>query len=120
CYDGYTSCPLVTGYGRLILAEFDYELNPQETFPFDQSKERLSMYLLKKHVLPYIYWKCLVAGKQWPWLMPEADLKAFCSPPREAEPMLEPGSIPAAVLGGTIIGVAAVLMMALNGRILGV
>ncbi len=27
-YDGYTSCPLVTGYGRLVLAEFDYEGRP--------------------------------------------------------------------------------------------
>ena len=24
-YDGYTSCPIVTGYGNLVLAEFDYE-----------------------------------------------------------------------------------------------
>ncbi len=23
-YDGYTSCPIVTGYNRLIFAEFDY------------------------------------------------------------------------------------------------
>lgn len=76
-YDGYTSCPLVTGYGRLILAEFDYDLNPAETFPFDQGKERRSMYLLKKHVLPYIYWKALIEGRRWPWLMPEAHLKAF-------------------------------------------
>ena len=34
--------------------------------------------------------------------------------------MLEPGSIPAALLGGAVIGVAAVAMLALNGRILGV
>lgn len=75
-YDGYTSCPLVTGYGRLILAEFDYNLEPQETFPFDQGKERLSMYLLKKHVLPFLYWKALLAGRRWPWLLPEAHLQA--------------------------------------------
>ena len=37
-YDGYTSCPLVTGYGKLVLAEFDYDKNPQETFPLDQSQ----------------------------------------------------------------------------------
>jgi len=48
-YDGYTSCPLVTGYGSLVLAEFDYNNEPDETFPFDQGKERLSMYLLKKN-----------------------------------------------------------------------
>ena len=33
-YNGYTSCPLVTGYGRLILAEFDYDKQPDETFWF--------------------------------------------------------------------------------------
>lgn len=67
-YDGYTSCPLVTGYGSLILAEFGYDLEPRETFPFDQSQERQSMYLLKKHVLPQIYWKGLLRGAQWPTL----------------------------------------------------
>jgi sulfide:quinone oxidoreductase len=62
-YDGYTSCPLTTGYGRLILAEFDYKLQPQETFPFDQSQERLSMYLLKKHLLPQLYWQGMLKGR---------------------------------------------------------
>ncbi|MBK8264787.1 MAG: NAD(P)/FAD-dependent oxidoreductase [Nannocystis sp.] len=61
-YDGYTSCPLVTGYGRLILAEFDYEGKPAETFPFDQSKERLSMYLMKKYALPQLYWHGMLRG----------------------------------------------------------
>jgi len=62
-YDGYTSCPLITGYGKLILAEFDYELKPRETFPFDQSQERLSMYLLKKYVLPIMYWFGMLKGR---------------------------------------------------------
>jgi NADH dehydrogenase FAD-containing subunit len=62
-YDGYTSCPLVTGYGKLILAEFDYSLKPKETFPFDQSKERLSMYLLKKYGLPILYWQGMLKGR---------------------------------------------------------
>lgn len=62
-YDGYTSCPLVTGYGRLILAEFNYAGEPVETFPFDQSKERLSMYLLKKHLLPQMYWHGMMRGR---------------------------------------------------------
>lgn len=62
-YNGYTSCPLVTGYGKLILAEFDYELNPRESFPFDQSRERRSMYLLKKDVLPLFYWKGMLKGR---------------------------------------------------------
>lgn len=62
-YNGYTSCPVVTGYGKLVLAEFDYDLNPVETFPFDQSKERRSMYLLKKYILPLLYWKGMLKGR---------------------------------------------------------
>lgn len=62
-YNGYTSCPVVTGYGKLVLAEFDYDGNPQETFPFDQSKERWSMFMLKRHVLPWLYWTKILKGK---------------------------------------------------------
>ena len=62
-YDGYTSCPLVTGYGKLILAEFDYDGNPKESFPFDQGKERYSMYLLKRYVLPQLYWQGMLKGR---------------------------------------------------------
>jgi sulfide:quinone oxidoreductase len=62
-YSGYTSCPLVTGYGKLVLAEFDYNNQPMETFPFDQSKERWSMYQLKKQVLPWLYWNKILTGK---------------------------------------------------------
>lgn len=61
-YDGYTSCPLVTGYNKLVLAEFDYEKNPQETFPFDQSKERMSMYVMKRNLLPIVYWNGMLKG----------------------------------------------------------
>lgn len=61
-YNGYGSCPLVTGYGKLVLAEFDYDNNPIETFPFDQSKERWSMYQLKKHILPWLYWNKILKG----------------------------------------------------------
>ena len=62
-YNGYTSCPLVTGYGKLVMAEFDYDNKPQETFPFDQSKERWSMYQLKKRILPWLYWHKILTGK---------------------------------------------------------
>lgn len=62
-YDGYTSCPVVTGYGSLVLAEFDYDKNPTESFPFDQSKERWSMWLLKKYGLPLLYWKGMLKGR---------------------------------------------------------
>lgn len=62
-YDGYSSCPLVTGYGSLILAEFDYNNNPSESFPFDQSQERFSMYMLKAYVLPQMYWNGMLRGR---------------------------------------------------------
>ncbi|MBM7109566.1 Sulfide dehydrogenase [flavocytochrome c] flavoprotein chain precursor [Brevibacillus laterosporus] len=62
-YDGYTSCPLVTGYNRVILAEFDYKKEPRETFPFDQSKERYSMYRVKKDLLPLLYWRAMMKGR---------------------------------------------------------
>lgn len=64
-YDGYTSCPLVTGYGSLILAEFDYDKKPKESFPFDQSKERYSMYALKAFGLPKIYWHGMLKGREF-------------------------------------------------------
>ncbi|KAG5654524.1 hypothetical protein H0H81_001165 [Sphagnurus paluster] len=41
-YDGYTSCPLLTGYGELMLAEFKYGLEPKESFSnfFNQTKSQ--------------------------------------------------------------------------------
>ncbi|MCX7877888.1 MAG: NAD(P)/FAD-dependent oxidoreductase, partial [Ignavibacteria bacterium] len=62
-YNGYSSCPIVTGYGKLVLAEFDYNNNPMETFPLDQSKERRSMWILKKYILPFMYWNFILKGK---------------------------------------------------------
>lgn len=61
-YNGYTSCPLVTGYNKLILAEFDYNKKPTETMPFNQSKERWSMYIFKKDLLPKMYWHGMLKG----------------------------------------------------------
>lgn len=62
-YNGYSSCPIITGYNKLVLAEFDYNNTPVETFPFDQSKERWSMYQMKKYLLPYLYWNQILPGK---------------------------------------------------------
>jgi sulfide:quinone oxidoreductase len=62
-YNGYSSCPIITGYNKLVLAEFDYNNIPVETFPFDQSKERWSMYQMKKYLLPYLYWNQILPGK---------------------------------------------------------
>ncbi|MFT5141474.1 MAG: flavin-dependent dehydrogenase [Rhodothermales bacterium] len=62
-YDGYSSCPLVTGYGKLVLAEFDYDNRPSPSFPFDTTKERRSMYMMKKHLLPQVYWNGMLKGR---------------------------------------------------------
>lgn len=61
-YNGYGSCPLIVGYGKLILAEFDYDNRRTETFPFDQSKPRWSMWALKKYVLPWLYRNRILKG----------------------------------------------------------
>ncbi len=63
-YNGYASCPIVTGYGKMLLAEFDYENNPQPSFPFNTAKERYSMWLLKKYLLPWLYWNKMMKGSQ--------------------------------------------------------
>ncbi len=62
-YNGYGSCPLIAGYGKLILAEFGYDNKVMETFPFDQSKPRWSMWMLKKYILPWMYWNKILKGK---------------------------------------------------------
>lgn len=62
-YDGYTSCPVVTGRGKLIMAEFDYSKEPVETFPVDQRVERFSMYALKAYALPRLYWHGMLRGR---------------------------------------------------------
>jgi sulfide:quinone oxidoreductase len=62
-YDGYTSCPVVTGRGKLIMAEFNYAKEPVETFPADQRTERFSMYALKAYMLPRLYWHGMLRGR---------------------------------------------------------
>jgi len=63
-YDGYTACPLVTGYGKLVMAEFDYDLNPTPTLPWiDSGKERWSWYQFKRLGLPWFYWNRMLKGR---------------------------------------------------------
>lgn len=66
-YNGYSSCPLITGYGKMLLAEFKYG-NVRDSDPLisrfiDTSKEQWSMWLLKKYGLPYLYWHRMMKGK---------------------------------------------------------
>ncbi|MBP7185022.1 MAG: NAD(P)/FAD-dependent oxidoreductase [Saprospiraceae bacterium] len=62
-YNGYSACPIPTQYGKLMLAEFDYTNTPTMTFPFDQAKPRWTMWLLKKYILPWLYWNKILSGK---------------------------------------------------------
>lgn len=62
-YHGYASCPLVTGYGKLVMAEFDYDNEPDPSFPFDTTQERYSMYALKAYGLPQMYWHGMLRGR---------------------------------------------------------
>ena len=62
-YDGYSSCPIVTGYGSLVLCEFDYSGRPHPTIPFvDTQRERADMYYLKRYGLPFLYWHGMLKG----------------------------------------------------------
>jgi sulfide:quinone oxidoreductase len=61
-YDGYSCCPLITGYGKVIMAEFNYEQQPVPSFPLDPTQERWSMWVVKKDVLPWLYWNRMLRG----------------------------------------------------------
>lgn len=67
-YNGYSSCPLVTGYGKMVLAEFDYDSNftpdpkLKQMFIKDSSKEHRRLWWLKKYILPRLYWNKMLKG----------------------------------------------------------
>ncbi|NDG23174.1 MAG: NAD(P)/FAD-dependent oxidoreductase [Synechococcaceae bacterium WBB_10_009] len=61
-YDGYSCCPLITGYGKTIMAEFNYEQQPVPSFPLDPTQERWSMWVMKTAVLPWVYWNRMLKG----------------------------------------------------------
>lgn len=66
-YHGYSSCPLVTGYGKMVLAEFGYDnvrmSDPMISKFVNTAKENWSMWLLKKYGLPFMYWNLMLKGK---------------------------------------------------------
>lgn len=61
-YDGYSSCPLVTSRSTVMLAEFGYDGKILPSFPLDPTKERYSYWLLKRYLLPKIYWWGMLKG----------------------------------------------------------
>jgi len=66
-YDGYTSCPLLTGEKKVLLAEFKYGGVVKETFGdwfgVDQAVPRRAFYHLKKDFFPWVYDRYHVKGK---------------------------------------------------------
>ena len=66
-YDGYSSCPIVTGYGKMLLCEFKYD-NVRSSDPLlskfvNLAKEQWSMWVLKKYGLPWLYWNMMMKGR---------------------------------------------------------
>ncbi len=66
-YEGYSSCPIVTGYGKMLLCEFKYD-NVRDSDPLltkfiDTTKEKWSMWVLKKYGLPWLYWNMMMKGR---------------------------------------------------------
>lgn len=62
-YNGYTSCPIVTSYRTVLLAEFLYDNVVVQTTPLNQMKESRLIYLVKKQVFPSLYWNLLIKGR---------------------------------------------------------
>ncbi len=64
-YDGYGSCPLITGYGKVVLAEFGYGGRITPSFPLDPRVPRRSAWLLKTRALPFLYWNMMLRGSEF-------------------------------------------------------
>ena len=67
-YDGYGSCPLTLEKGKILLAEFGYGGALQPTLPtwlIDGTRPSHLAWLLKKDLLPPIYWDLMLKGREW-------------------------------------------------------
>ncbi|MDA7430823.1 TIGR01244 family sulfur transferase [Primorskyibacter aestuariivivens] len=67
-YDGYGSCPLTVERGKIVLAEFGYGGKLLPSFPkmfIDGTKPSRAAWFLKETLLPPIYWKAMLRGKEW-------------------------------------------------------
>lgn len=67
-YDGYGSCPLTVERGKIVLAEFGYGGALKPSFPsfiIDGTKPSRAAWFLKEKLLPPIYWKAMLKGKEW-------------------------------------------------------
>ena len=60
-FDGYTVCPLKTEYGKIILAEFNYDgLAP--SFPLAPEVPRYSWWAFDLYMLKPMYWNLMMRG----------------------------------------------------------
>lgn len=67
-YEGYGSCPLTIEAGRILLAEFGYGGALQPTFPtwlIDGTKPSRLAWMLKKDLMPAIYFDAMLKGHEW-------------------------------------------------------
>lgn len=67
-YNGYGSCPLTVEKGKIVLAEFGYGGALLPSFPkwvIDGTKPTRAAWLLKEQILPPVYWKAMLRGKEW-------------------------------------------------------
>ncbi|MFQ5557870.1 MAG: FAD-dependent oxidoreductase [Acidimicrobiales bacterium] len=63
-YGGYASCPVTTSRRKMLLAEFDYSMEPTPSIPLINTlKPRRDMWLLKKYGLPLLYWNLMLKGR---------------------------------------------------------
>jgi len=63
-YGGYASCPLTTSRHKMLLAEFDYTMQPTPSIPIiNTTKERRDMWYLKRYGLPALYWNLMLKGR---------------------------------------------------------
>ena len=67
-YNGYGSCPLTVERGKIVLAEFGYGGKLLPSFPnwlIDGTKPSHLAWLLKEQILPPVYWKAMLRGREW-------------------------------------------------------
>jgi len=67
-YNGYGSCPLTVERGKIVLAEFGYGGTMLPSFPkaiIDGTKPSRAAWFLKEKMLPPIYWKAMLKGREW-------------------------------------------------------
>jgi len=67
-YNGYGSCPLTVERGKIVLAEFGYGGTLLPSFPdwvIDGTKPSRAAWILKEQILPPVYWKAMLKGREW-------------------------------------------------------